>query len=68
MIEKGKTCTIWPDSQVKYTITDVKLKKVKIVLDNITTEIEQYFVDLKQIENSSLINNVPISNINLTND
>lgn len=63
MIEKGKTCTIWPDSQVKYTITDVKLKKVKIVLDNITTEIEQYFVDLKQIENSSLI-----SNINLTND
>ncbi len=40
---------------------------MKIVLHNITNEIEQYFVVLKQIENSSLTNNVPTGNINLTN-
>lgn len=68
MIEKGKKCTVWPDSQVQYEITDVKSKTIKIKMENNTIEETYYFANLKEVDGNSKIENVPVYNINLLND
>lgn len=68
MIEKGKLCTIWPDCQIQYEITNVISKPMTIMIDNKSLEQVSYFVDLKELNGNSILNNVSIYHINLIND
>jgi hypothetical protein len=68
MIENGKICTIWPDCQIQYEITNVISKPITIMIDNKSLEQVSYFVDLKELNGNSILNNVSIYHINLIND
>jgi hypothetical protein len=61
MIEKGIICTIWPDNQVQYEITNIKTKVLKIKIDNKIVEETNHFVDLKEINGNSTICDVSLN-------
>lgn len=69
MIETGKKCTVFPDNEVQYEITNVMSKTVSIKVDEKKETVTNYFVDLKQVDNTKIkLLNVSINNITLLNE
>lgn len=68
MIEIGILCTVWPDSHVEYEITEIRIKTLEIAIENRNIKETYYFVDLKKVDDASIVKDVPIYNINLLNN
>ena len=69
MIETGKKCTVFPDNEVQYEITNVMCKTVSIKVDEKKETVTNYFVDLMQVDNTKIkLQSVSINNITLLND
>lgn len=69
MIETGKKCTVFPDNEVQYEITNVMSKTVSIKVDEKKETVTNYFVDLKQVDNTKIkLQSVSINNITLLNE
>jgi hypothetical protein len=69
MIETGKKCTVFPDNEIQYEITNVMSKTVSIKVDEKKETVTNYFVDLKQVDNTKIkLQSVSINNITLLNE
>lgn len=66
IIEIGKKCTVFPDSNLQYEITNVRYNRLIIKTNEATTTTGSCDVDLKNVENPKLtIEKVSIDKINL---